>query len=111
MSHPAVAEAAVVGVADEMKGQALVVFVTLKQSQQAVAGSSRASSCEHVGKEIGKFARPDASASPTPLPKTRSGKIMRRLLRDLAAGKQAQGDMTTLEDISVLAKLRAEEDE
>jgi acetyl-CoA synthetase len=110
VSHPAVAEAAVVGVADEMTGQALVAFVTLKQSHKP-SPQLNEQLCEHVGKEIGKFAKPRRIRFADAVPKTRSGKIMRRLLRDLAAGKQAQGDMTTLEDISVLAKLRAEEDE
>ena len=65
---------------------------------------------EHVAKEIGAFARPTTSASPTRCPKTRSGKIMRRLLRDIAAGKETLGDTTTLEDFSVLAKLREDEE-
>jgi acetyl-CoA synthetase len=105
-----VAEAAVVGIADEMTGQALVAFVTLKQHEQP-SPELASKLCEHVGEEIGKFAKPRRIRFADAVPKTRSGKIMRRLLRDLAAGKQAQGDMTTLEDISVLAKLRAEEDE
>jgi acetyl-CoA synthetase len=110
VSHPAVAEAAVVGVPDEMTGQALVAFVTLKQTEQPSPALAEQLG-EHVGKEIGKFAKPKRIRFADAVPKTRSGKIMRRLLRDLAAGKAAQGDMTTLEDISVLAKLRAGEDE
>jgi acetyl-CoA synthetase len=65
---------------------------------------------EHVGKEIGKFARPDLIRFTDALPKTRSGKIMRRLLKDVAAGRESTGDTSTLEDFSVLAKLRADED-
>ncbi len=110
VSHPAVAEAAVVGRPDEMKGQALVAFVTLKGDQKP-APDIRKALVEHVGQEIGKFARPDAIRFADALPKTRSGKIMRRLLKDLAAGNEAQGDVTTLEDISVLAKLRGDDDE
>jgi acetyl-CoA synthetase len=107
VSHVSVAEAAVVGIADDLTGQALVAFVTLKQTTQpspALADELM----EHVAKDIGRFARPKRIRFADAVPKTRSGKIMRRLLRDLAAGKQAQGDMTTLEDISVLAKLGTE---
>jgi len=109
VSHPAVAEAAVVGRPDEMKGQAIAAFVTLE------AGHTWSKELEkelrdHVAKEIGAFARPDDLRHADLLPKTRSGKIMRRLLRDIAAGKETLGDTTTLEDLSVLAKLR-EEDE
>jgi acetyl-CoA synthetase len=110
VSHPAVAEAAVVGVPDPLTGQALIAFVTLKQTQQpspTLAGEL----AEHVGADIGKFAKPKSIRFADAVPKTRSGKIMRRLLRDLAAGKQAQGDMTTLEDISVLAKLKATDED
>jgi acetyl-CoA synthetase len=109
VSHPAVAEAAVVGIPDELTGQALVAFVTLKQSEQPSPALAAALS-DHVGADIGKFARPKRIRFADAVPKTRSGKIMRRLLRDLAAGKQAQGDMTTLEDISVLAKLTEHEE-
>jgi len=65
---------------------------------------------DHVGKEIGKFAKPDEVRFADALPKTRSGKIMRRLLKDVAAGREATGDTSTLEDLSVLAKLRADEE-
>jgi acetyl-CoA synthetase len=65
---------------------------------------------EHVAKEIGKFARPDEIRFADGLPKTRSGKIMRRLLKDVAAGREAQGDISTLEDLNVLAKLRNDEE-
>jgi acetyl-CoA synthetase len=64
---------------------------------------------EHVAQEIGKFARPDAIRFAEGLPKTRSGKIMRRLLKDVAAGRESQGDTSTLEDFSVIARLREEE--
>ncbi|GAC1576143.1 MAG: acetate--CoA ligase [Polyangiales bacterium] len=105
VSHPSVAEAAAVGRPDDLKGQALVVFVTVKSGVQA-DDALRASLLEHVGKEIGKFARPDALRFAAALPKTRSGKIMRRLLKDLAAGVESKGDTSTLEDLNVLAQLR-----
>jgi acetyl-CoA synthetase len=109
VSHPSVAEAAVVGRPDDMKGEALSAFVTL-ESGQAATDALKAALKEHVAKEIGAFARPDDIRFTDALPKTRSGKIMRRLLRDIAAGKTTIGDTSTLEDYSVLAKLR-EEDE
>jgi acetyl-CoA synthetase len=109
VSHPSVAEAAVVGRPDELKGEALAAFVTLESGQRANDVLKQALK-EHVAKEIGAFARPDDVRFTDALPKTRSGKIMRRLLRDIAAGKETSGDTTTLEDYSVLAKLR-EEDE
>jgi acetyl-CoA synthetase len=110
VAHPAVAEAAAVGVADEVTGQAIVAFVTLKGTQTPSKELNK-TLMEHVATEIGKFARPKAIRFADAVPKTRSGKIMRRLLRDIASGKEAIGDMTTLEDISVLAKLRTNEDE
>ncbi len=109
VSHPAVAEAAAVGRPDEIKGQALVVFVTLKPGNLADASMQKALA-EHVAKEIGKFARPDDIRFAEGLPKTRSGKIMRRLLKDVAAGREAQGDISTLEDLNVLARLRGHEE-
>ncbi len=110
VSHPAVAEAAAVGKPDELKGQALVVFVTLKSGQTADEKMKKALG-EHIDREIGKFARPDQVRFADALPKTRSGKIMRRLLRDVAAGvTEARGDTSTLEDLSVLAKLRGDEE-
>ncbi len=109
VSHPRVAEAAVVGRPDELKGQALVAFVTVKQGQQP-SDAVRAELKEHVVKEIGAIARPDEIRFSEALPKTRSGKIMRRLLRDIASGKETLGDTTTLEDYSVLAKLREDEE-
>jgi acetyl-CoA synthetase len=110
VSHPAVAEAAAVGRPDDLKGQALVVFVTLKTGQPA-GKSLRDALNAHIDKEIGKFARPDAIRFSDSLPKTRSGKIMRRLLKDIAAGGDTKGDTSTLEDLGVLAKLRATEEE
>jgi acetyl-CoA synthetase len=109
VSHPAVAEAAVVGRPDELKGQAIAAFVTLEAGQHA-SEELRQSLREHIAKEIGAFARPDDIRFTDALPKTRSGKIMRRLLRDIAAGKETVGDTTTLEDYSVLARLRGDEE-
>ena len=88
-----------------MKGQAISAFVTLESGQKASEELKTALKA-HVVKEIGAFARPDDVRFTDSLPKTRSGKIMRRLLRDIAAGKETLGDTTTLEDYSVLAKLR-----
>src|ERR1044071_102813 len=109
VSHAKVAEAAVVGRPDDLKGQALVAFVTPKAgvgSNDTLRGELK----EHVVKEIGSIARPEEIRFTDALPKTRSGKIMRRLLRDVAAGKETVGDTTTLEDFSVLAKLREDEE-
>jgi acetyl-CoA synthetase len=109
VSHPAVAEAAAVGKPDDLKGQALVVFVTLKTGYDAK--DLKAKLTEHIDKEIGKFARPDSIRFTDSLPKTRSGKIMRRLLKEVASGSlETKGDTSTLEDLSVLAKLRSDED-
>ena len=92
-----------------LKGQGLVAFVTVKSGE--VPGKDlKAKLLDHVAQEIGKFARPDEIRFTDALPKTRSGKIMRRLLKELAAGGEVKGDMTTLEDLSVLAKLRADEE-
>jgi acetyl-CoA synthetase len=109
VAHKSVAEAAVVGRPDELKGQALVAFVTVKQGLDP-SPALKAELLEHVAKEIGKFARPDDIRFTDLLPKTRSGKIMRRLLKEVAAGKQIAGDMTTLEDFSVLAKLQKDDE-
>jgi acetyl-CoA synthetase len=109
VSHLKVAEAAVVGRPDDLKGQALVAFVTPRGGLKADE-TLRKELKEHVVKEIGALARPDDIRFTDALPKTRSGKIMRRLLRDIAAGKETVGDTTTLEDYSVLAKLREEEE-
>jgi acetyl-CoA synthetase len=109
VSHPKVAEAAVVGRPDDMKGQAVVAFVTLEAGRKGDAGL-RDELRQHVVKEIGALARPDDLRFSDALPKTRSGKIMRRLLRQIAAGDQTLGDTTTLEDLSVLAKLRDDDE-
>ncbi len=109
VSHPLVAEAAVVGKPDELKGQALVAFVTLK-GHVVPAHDLKHTLGEHVAGEIGRFAKPDQIRFTDALPKTRSGKIMRRLLKEIAIGKKPQGDTTTLEDFNVLAKLRADEE-
>ncbi len=109
-SHPMVAESAAVGRPDDLKGQALVVFVTLK-SGVTPDKSIKDQLAAHIDKEIGKFARPDEVRFADALPKTRSGKIMRRLLKEIASGAtEAKGDTSTLEDLSVLAKLRGNED-
>jgi acetyl-CoA synthetase len=110
VAHRSVAEAAVVGRPDEMKGQALVCFVTLRPGFIASA-DLKVQLSEHVAHEIGRFARPDAIRFADALPKTRSGKIMRRLLKDIASGGQGKGDVTTLEDLSVLAALRQSDEE
>ncbi|HEY9899086.1 MAG TPA: acetate--CoA ligase [Pantanalinema sp.] len=109
VSHPSVAEAAVVGRPDEIKGTGIAAFVTL-QTGQAPSEALKAALRDHVAKEIGAIAKPDDIRFTDALPKTRSGKIMRRLLRDIAAGRDALGDTTTLEDYSVLAKLREDQD-
>jgi acetyl-CoA synthetase len=109
VSHPAVAEAAVVGRPDDLKGQAIAAFVTLEGGQQPSEALKKALR-DHVAREIGALARPDDLRFTDTLPKTRSGKIMRRLLRDVAAGRESTGDTTTLEDLGVLARLR-EQDE
>jgi acetyl-CoA synthetase len=109
VSHPAVAEAAVVGRPDPIKGQGIVAYVTV-ESGLKTSDTLKQELREHVAKEIGAFARPDDIFFADALPKTRSGKIMRRLLRDIASGKETIGDTTTLEDLSVLAKLREEEE-
>ncbi|HEY7412535.1 MAG TPA: acetate--CoA ligase [Vicinamibacteria bacterium] len=109
VSHPKVAEAAVVGRPDELKGQALVAFVTPRGGVNADE-ALRLQLREHVVKEIGALARPEEVRFTEALPKTRSGKIMRRLLRDIASGSETVGDTTTLEDFSVLARLREEEE-
>ena len=108
VDHPSVAEAAVVGRAHEIKGQAIAAFVTLKEGANARLGSKELIDDlkAHVVKKIGVVARPDDILFTADLPKTRSGKIMRRLLRDIAEGK-ALGDTTTLADPAVVAKLKA----
>jgi acetyl-CoA synthetase len=106
VDHPAVAEAAVVGRAHELKGQALAAFVTLKEGR-APSDALREELKAHVAKKIGSLARPDDILFTADLPKTRSGKIMRRLLKDIAEGR-ALGDTTTLADPSVVERLKTQ---
>ena len=108
-NHPKVAEAAVVGRPDALKGEGIVCFVTLRQGVSP-NDEMKNELKTHVVQHIGSLARPDEVRFTDTLPKTRSGKIMRRLLRDIAAGKESTQDTTTLEDYSVLAKLRADEE-
>ncbi len=107
VAHPAVCEAAAVGRPDDVKGQAIAVFVTIRDRE--ATEELRQELRQHVRKLIGALAQPDDIRFTAALPKTRSGKIMRRLLRDIAAGKESAGDTSTLEDYSILAKLREEE--
>ena len=109
VSHPSVAEAAVVGRPDELKGQAIVAFVMLK-AQESPAPELRERLRQHVDLAIGAIAKPDDIRFVEALPKTRSGKIMRRLLKEVATGGQVTGDTTTLEDFSVLARLQNSEE-
>ena len=109
VAHPSVAEAAVVGKPDELKGQAVVCFVTVKEgvkTTKALADELK----KQVRKVIGPVATPDEIRFTSALPKTRSGKIMRRILKQVAAGEVITGDTTTLDDLSVLAKLATAED-
>jgi acetyl-CoA synthetase len=116
VSHPAVAEAAVVGMPHDVKGNAICAFVTLKpawlaREHRAPDDTLKKELAQHVSKEVGALARPDLVRFADGLPKTRSGKIMRRLLRDVAAGvEKITQDTTTLEDFSVVARLRADEE-
>jgi acetyl-CoA synthetase len=109
VSHEAVAEAACVGKPDAVKGQAIMAFVTLEGGRKGDE-RLREELKRHVVKEIGALARPDEIRFTDALPKTRSGKIMRRLLRQIAAGDETLGDVTTLEDLSVMARLREDEE-
>src|SRR5579872_1955316 len=109
VAHESVAEAAVVGRPDELKGQAISAFVTLQQGK-APTDDLKDELRKWVAKEIGALARPDDIRFTDALPKTRSGKIMRRLLRELATHGEIKGDVTTLEDFSVIAKLREQEE-
>jgi acetyl-CoA synthetase len=109
VAHPKVAEAAVVGRPDDLKGQAIAAFVTLESGNQP-SDELKDELKKWVAKEIGSLARPDDIRFTEALPKTRSGKIMRRLLRDLATHGEIKGDTTTLEDFSVIAKLREAEE-
>ena len=106
VSHPAVAESAVVGRPDELKGQGVVCFVTVKEgvkTSKELADELK----RHVRKVIGPVATPDEVRFAAALPKTRSGKIMRRLLKQIASGEALKGDTTTLEDVNVVAALAA----
>jgi len=105
VSHPKVAEAAVVGRPDALKGQAVVAFVTLKTGF-ATSDELITELRNHVAKEIGPIAKPDDIRFAEALPKTRSGKIMRRLLKEVAAGGEVKGDTSTLEDLNVIAALK-----
>ena len=109
VSHSRVAEAAVVGRSDELKGQAVVAFVTLKSGVEA-SGGLKDELRDHVAAHISAIAKPDEVRFAEALPKTRSGKIMRRLLKEIAGGAKVTGDTTTLEDFSVLAKLAESEE-
>ena len=109
VSHSAVAEAAVVGRPDDLKGQAISAFVTLEGTHTG-SDELKQELRDHVTKEIGSLAKPDDIRFTDALPKTRSGKIMRRLLRELASSGTVAGDVTTLEDFSVLEKLREDEE-
>jgi acetyl-CoA synthetase len=109
VAHPKVAEAAVVGRPDELKGQAIAAFVTLESGNKP-SPQLKEELRQWVAKEIGALARPDDLRFADALPKTRSGKIMRRLLRELASTGDVKGDVTTLEDFAVISKLREEEE-
>src|SRR3954451_4817273 len=106
VSHPKVAEAAVVGKPDELRGQAIAAFVTLESGQET-SEEHRQELRAHVVKEIGALARPDETRFTNSLPKTRSGKIMRRLLMEIATSGVPKGDTTTREHLNVLSKLSA----
>jgi len=109
VSHEAVAESAVVARPDDLKGSAIVAFVTL-ETGRSPTDALKEELRQHVAKEIGALAKPDDIRYADALPKTRSGKIMRRLLREIATSGSVAGDVTTLEDFSVLEKLRSEEE-
>ena len=109
VAHPKVAEAAVVGRPDDLKGQAIAAFVTLESGNKP-SPQLKEELRQWVAKEIGALARPDDLRFTDALPKTRSGKIMRRLLRELASTGDVKGDVTTLEDFSVISKLRQDEE-
>jgi acetyl-CoA synthetase len=108
VSHPSVAEAAAVGRPHEVKGEAVAVFVTLRGG--VPTDGLKDALRKHVRQQIGALAAPDDIHFAATLPKTRSGKIMRRLLRDIAAGRETVGDTTTLEDYTVLATLRGNDE-
>ena len=108
VSHAQVAEAAVVGFPHELKGEGICCFVTM--IVEDTSEELKAELISHVREQIGAIATPDQIRFAAAVPKTRSGKIMRRLLRDIAAGREEVGDTTTLEDYGVLASLREEEE-
>jgi acetyl-CoA synthetase len=113
VDHPSVAEAAVVGIAHEIKGTAVAAFVIVKEAERAAMTDLAAFEQElkaHVAQKIGAIARPEKIIITVDLPKTRSGKIMRRLLRDIAEGR-ALGDVTTLADPGVVASLKEKYEE
>ncbi len=110
VAHPEVAEAACVGIPHEIKGECIAAFVTLKGENTKDTAREKELN-NWVVKEIGAIARPDYMRFTGALPKTRSGKIMRRLLRDIASGADEVGDTTTLEDVSVLQSLQQYQDE
>jgi acetyl-CoA synthetase len=105
VAHPAVAEAAVVARPDEIKGQAIAAFVTLEGNHQP-SDPLKEELRKWVAHEIGALAKPDDIRFAEALPKTRSGKIMRRLLREIASSGEVRGDVTTLEDFTVISKLK-----
>jgi acetyl-CoA synthetase len=109
VAHDKVAEAAVVGRPDDLKGQAISAFVTLEQGEKP-SPELKEELRAWVAKEIGALAKPDDIRFTDVLPKTRSGKIMRRLLRELASSGEVKGDVTTLEDLGVIAKLKEDEE-
>lgn len=109
VAHADVAEAAVVGRPDELKGQAISAFVSLEHGKKPTP-ELKEELRRWVVKEIGALARPDDIRFTDSLPKTRSGKIMRRLLRELATNGEVKGDVTTLEDLSVIARLKESEE-
>jgi acetyl-CoA synthetase len=110
VSHPKVAEAAVVGYPDEITGEAIAAFVSLR-SGHTPSDALKAELRQHVAHQVGAIARPKELRFAEALPKTRSGKIMRRLLKELATSGQVKGDTTTLEDLNVIARLRGTEEE
>ena len=109
VAHESVAEAAVVGMPHELKGQGIAAFVTLEANKRP-SEALKKELVAWVGKQIGSLAKPDQIRFTEALPKTRSGKIMRRLLKELASGGEVKGDVTTLEDMGVLAKMREQEE-
>ena len=111
VAHPDVAEAAVVGRPDDLKGQALVAFVTLKTGSHGVAASEGGAARARGARRSAPWRAPTRSASPRRCPRRASGKIMRRLLKEIAAGGDVKGDITTLEDMAVLNRLSTSDEE